>query len=64
MNVKQNGHGFELQNLTAQELEIIQIGLIRAKHEDFMNTEIFNNQRELCDSMYGQIDEQLIISKS
>ena len=55
---------FALQDLTTEELELLQSGLIEVKHGSLQDPEMFKEQRSSCDEMFLKIDHELRNSRS
>jgi len=55
---------FSIQDLTADELEVMQAGLIEAKHGSLQDPEVFKVQRASCEEMFKKIDLELRNSRS
>lgn len=55
---------FAIQDLTPEELEILQSGLIEVKQHSLQDPEVFKEQRHLCNEMFLKIDQELRKSRS
>ncbi|OFX52414.1 MAG: hypothetical protein A2066_21710 [Bacteroidetes bacterium GWB2_41_8] len=55
---------FAIQDLTSDELELLQSGLIEVKHSSLQDAEVFREQRASCDEMFQKIDKELRNSRS
>lgn len=50
---------FEIKDLTTEEMELLQSGLIEVKQHSLQDAEIFKIQRESCNEMFLKIDLEL-----
>jgi hypothetical protein len=55
---------FSIQALTADELELLQNGLIELKKHSLQDHEAFKVQRDSCNDMFMKIDKELRLSRS
>lgn len=55
---------FSLQDLTTEELELLQSGLIELKQRTLQDAEAFKTQRASCNEMFQKIDSELRKSRS
>lgn len=55
---------FAIQDLTANELELFQEGLIELKNNKLKDPEAFKDDRRSCVEMFQKIDSELVKSKS
>lgn len=55
---------FALQDLTSDELELLQSGLIEVKQHSLQDAEVFKVQRSSCNEMFQKIDQELRNSRS
>jgi len=55
---------FSLQDLTTDQLELLQSGLIEVKKNSLQDPEVFKDQRHSCNEMFLKIDQQLRNSRS
>lgn len=55
---------FALHDLTDQEMELLQCGLVHLKHNKLIDAEVFKPERALCDKMFNRIDTELRKSRS
>jgi hypothetical protein len=54
---------FAIQELTRNELELLQNGLIEVKQHSLQDAELFKDARNSCIDMFNKIDNELIKSK-
>lgn len=65
MYVEQTSSGrFALQELTAEEMELLMNGLIEVKQHSLKDPEQFKTQRQSCNEMFLKIDLELRKSRS
>lgn len=55
---------FAIQDLSTDELELLQSGLIEVKQHSLQDPEVFKQQRASCIDMFLKIDAELIKSRS
>lgn len=55
---------FAIQDLTIDELELLQSGLIEVKQHSLQDAEVFKEQRSSCNEMFQKIDHELRNSRS
>lgn len=55
---------FAIQDLTTEEMELLQSGLIDLKQHSLQDAEAFKDQRVSCNEMFQKIDQELRNSRS
>lgn len=55
---------FAIHELTVNELELLQEGLVELKNNKLKDAETFKDDRRACVEMFNKIDAELVRSKS
>lgn len=65
MYVEETNTGrFAIQDLSIDELELLQTGLIDAKQHSLQDAEVFKSQRASCIEMFEKIDREIINART